>query len=143
MKRALLTGLVVTCVGAASPRVEQSRRFEIDVPAGADTGATYLVLRDVDTPKKTGIVLRAYALLPDSGRVLLGSTAVPAVAPDAEGVTAVRELRVNVTTGLRRWLATSGTARRVRVEITSATAGDTTANRFNWRVRAVELVRPR
>jgi hypothetical protein len=134
---------VVFALSIACATTSQSgpsrQQFELEVPARVGEAQTYLVLKDVEAPRNASIVLRAYALLPDTGRMLLGSTAIPGVAPDARGVTTVRELRINVTSALRRYVGLT-TSRKVRVDVVSV--ADSSAVTPQWRARAAEFVQP-
>ena len=145
--RSILLGLAVACAaaaqaGGAGDRGDQTRRFELDVPPHAGSRPTYLVIRDLTVPRNASIVIRAYAVGPDSGRVLLGSTTVPGVAPDAEGVSVLPQVRISATRGLRQWLAATPARRRVSVELAVVTPQDSTRSVEPWSVRALELVNP-
>jgi hypothetical protein len=140
--RAILLGIALACAHSVQPSGEGPKRFQLELPRRVDSRPTYLVLREVTIPANRAVILRVYALRADSGQVLLGSTAVPGVAPDARGVTVLRTLRINATAGLERWLAGSPSARRVNIEIVPVTPGDTTRRALSWGIRTAELVHP-
>jgi len=137
----ILFGLATACMAAVQPG-DGAKRFQVEVPAAVESRQTHLLLRDVVVPRNRAVVLRAYALGADSAKIFLGTTAIPGISREATGTSTTALLRINVTTGLRRWLATSRSARKVDVEISDAGSGDSTAPRSTWSVRAVELVHP-
>jgi hypothetical protein len=142
--RLTLAGLALACATAIQSPPDGRRRVQLDLPLDIPTRHTHLLLRSVAVPRNRAIVLRAYALLADSaGRVFLGSAGIPAIAPEASGVTALPEVRINVTTGLRRWLAVSGSPTRVTVEIVAAAGADTTAAPISWTLRDAAFVQLR
>jgi hypothetical protein len=135
----LVTLAVPWAVFAQTPDGE-SRRFRVEVPAEVAARPTHLLLRDVSVPRNRGVVLRAYVVGDDSAKVYLGSTAIPAISRSAQGATALRLLRINVTTAFRRWFARARSPHTVEIVITPRTGGTTPD--LLWSVRAVELVHP-
>jgi hypothetical protein len=138
----VLLGLILACSRATSQSSDEIRRFRVDVPPGVDTRQTHLLLHEVRTPRNRPLVLRAYALAPDSSRVYLGSTGLPAISAQAKGETKVALLRINITTGFRRWLTQVTRARKVDLEIRGKEPADSANASVPWSVRTVELVHP-
>ena len=149
--RIILLGLALACARAPQPTEESAavaeppavsqaaslQRFELDVPPDVAMRRIHLVLRDLSIPRGSAVLLRAWAVGPDSSRILLGALAVPGVARGAQGVTTLPEMRIDATRGLRQWSADAPAARRVQIEIVAdaRTEGEAAPR---WTVRAVE-----
>jgi hypothetical protein len=85
------------------------------------------------------VTLHAYAVAPDSTRILLGSSGLPAFAPEAKGATTHPMLRISATGGLHRWAELAGGATQIDIEVKAEAAPDTTGP-LAWSVSSVELV---
>lgn len=154
--RIILLGVALACARAPQPAEESAavaeppavslsasrQRFELDVPPDVATRRIHLLLRDLAVPRGSAVLLRAYALSPDSSRVLLGALAVPGVARGAQGVTTLPEMRIDATRGLRQWSADAPSSRRVRIEIVADARANGEVAPL-WSVRAVEWARAR
>ena len=137
---AMLITLVIACAGAVRPdAAPQPVRFTLALPADVETHQAHLLLRDVTVPRNRGIILRSYAISGDSSETYLGSAGIPAFSRNAVGDFTAKELRINVTSGLRRWRAEHRGARKVTVEIRPP-AGDSVATHTAWRVGGAVLV---
>lgn len=135
-----LMTLTIACAGAVrTEAAPQVLRLTLELPTGIETDQTHLLLRDVTVPRNRGVILRAYAIGRDSIATYLGSAAIPAFARAAAGEFTAKELRINVTSGLRRWRAENRDARAVTVEIRQAT-GDSSTVQTDWRVGSAALV---
>ena len=135
-----ILALAAACTSAVHSSAETPRRFEVDVPPNVESRATALVLRGLAVPRNMAVVVRAHAVASDSTRILLGTVALPGIAPDAEGMREIPELRMVATRGLRQWASKSRSARRVPVEVDVVTADSAGVPGPKWTLRAVELV---
>jgi hypothetical protein len=135
---AIVLSLILAC-GSHRQVSDTTLKFRIAVPESAGSGPAVLVLHDVSVPSNRPMILRAYAVAPDSTRILLGASGLPAVAPDATGLSTHAALRMSVTSGLQRWAAAAKGASQMDVEI-SAEPPDTAAGRLVWSVKRVELL---
>jgi hypothetical protein len=137
-----LVGLFLACGKATSQSDDGTRRFRVEVPTEAASRQTHLLLHDLAVPRNRPVILRVYALAPDSSKIYLGSTALPAVAAEATGQTRIGLTRINVTSGFRRWLKQVPTSRTADLEIRGESPGDTAKGPVPWSLRTVELVHP-
>ena len=135
----VMLGLATACAAAVQPD-SGVKHFQLSVPAAVEASQMHLLLRDVVVARNAPIVLRAYAVGADGVRVFLGTTALPAVSRDATGTATTSLLRMNVTSGMRRWRSAAVSASTVNIEIGSS--GRDSTERVPWSVRAIELVRP-
>jgi hypothetical protein len=136
---AIVLSLILAC-GSHRQVSDTTLKFRIAVPEPAGSGPAVLVLYDVSVPSNRPMILRAYAVAPDSTRILLGASGLPGIAPDAKGRTTHEALRMSVTSGLRRWAAAAKGASQIDVEISAEAPPDTAAGRLVWSVKRVELV---
>jgi hypothetical protein len=118
---------------------DTTRHFRIAVPELSGSGTALLVLREVKLPNNRPVTLRAYAVAPDSSRILLGSSGLPALAPEAKGSTTHPTLRITVTSGLQRWLEVARGATQVEIEVKAEVLPDTSGP-IAWSVSGAELV---
>jgi hypothetical protein len=116
-----------------------TRHFRIALPELSGSGTALLVLHDVAVPNNRPLILHAYAVAPDSSRILLGSSGLPAIAPDAKGSTTHLKLPISVTSGLQRWLELARGATQVDIEVKAEVQPDT-AGPVAWSVGGAELV---
>ena len=135
---AILVSFLLAC-GSHRQVSDTTRHFRTAVPELAGSGSALLVLYDVSVPSYLPVILRAYAVAPDSSRILLGSSGLPAIAPDAKGSTTHPMLRLSITSGLRRWAEATGDARQIDIEVRAETPPDSTGPPA-WSVSRVELV---
>jgi hypothetical protein len=135
---ALLLSCFLAC-GSHGQVSDTTRHFRIAVPELSSSGTVLLVLHDVTVPNNRPVTLRAYAVAPDSSRMLLGSGGLPAIAPDAKGSTTHPALRISVTSGLQRWLEAARGAKQVEIEVKAEVLPDT-AGPIAWSVSGAELV---
>jgi len=135
---ALLVSFFLACGSHGQVR-DTTRHFRIPVPELESSGTSVLVLHDVSVPNNRPVTLRAYAVAPDSSRILLGSGGLPAIAPDAKGSTTHPMIRISVTSGLRRWLEMARGATQVDIEVKTEVLPDT-AGPIPWSVGRAELV---
>ena len=136
---AILVSLILAC-GSHHQVSDTTKHFTIGVPEVAGSGSTVLVLHDVSVPGNRPVMLRAFAVAPDSTRIPLGASGLPALAKNAKGSITHPALRIGVTSGLRRWVEVAKGAKEIAIEISAETPADTAAGRLEWSVGQVELV---
>jgi hypothetical protein len=135
---AILVSLLLAC-GSHRQVSDTAWHFHVAVPELSGSGTALLVLREVRVPNNRPVTLRAYAVAPDSSRILLGSSGLPAIAPDAKGSTTHPMLRISVTSGLHRWAEVARGATQVDIEVKAEVLPDT-AGPLAWSVSGAELV---
>ena len=134
----IVVSLLLAC-GSHRQVSDTARHFRIAVPERSGSGSALLVLHEVTVPNNRPVILSAYAISGDSTRILLGSTGLPAIAPEATGSTTHSMLRISVTSGLHRWAELARGARQVDIEVKAEGPADTTGV-VAWSVNRVELV---
>jgi hypothetical protein len=135
---AIVVSFILAC-GSHRQVSDTARHFRIGVPELSGSGTAVLVLHGVSAPSSRPVILHVYAMAPDSSRILLGSSGLPAIAPDAKGSITHPALRISVTSGLRRWTEAARGAHQIDIEV-HAEARPDTAGPLVWSVARVELV---
>src|SRR5262245_18076211 len=122
---AIVVSFFLAC-GSHRQVSDTTRHFSIAVPELSGSGTAVLVLHGVTVPNDRPVTLRAYAVAPDSSRILLGASGLPAFAREAKGSTTHPALRISATTGLHRWAELARGATQVDIEVKAEAAADTT-----------------
>ena len=135
---AIVASVLLAC-GSHRQVSDTTRYFRIAVPELSGSGTAVLVLHGVTVPNNRPVTLRAYAVAPDSTRILLGSSGLPAFAREAKGSTTHPMLRISATSGLHRWAELARGATQITIEVKAEALPDTTGP-LAWSVSGVELV---
>ena len=118
-----------------------SKEFVVEVPVGIDHArSVFLVLSDVQLPKRAAVVLRARLVesAEATTEIPLGSVGLLAESKDAQGVAEHDVVRIEVSKKLKRWRQEHPEAGTVRIRVVPY-AGASPLPQLEWSAASARL----